>query len=85
MAGMSMKSSIIRRKNYFKNTIYDERTRILCRKNMKTKAFSRNRKITFSDILLLTLNKQGKNVSFEIRDYEINKKGKKFVNYSDEA
>ena len=28
---------------------------------------------------------QGKNVSFEIRDFELNKKGGKYVNYSDEA
>lgn len=33
----------------------------------------------------MTLNKQGKNVSFEIRDFELNKKGEKCVNYSDEA
>jgi len=34
---------------------------------------------------MLTLNKQRKNASFEIRDYELNKKGGKSVNYSDEA
>ena len=28
---------------------------------------------------------QGKNVSFEIRDFELNKEGEKYVNYSDEA
>lgn len=33
----------------------------------------------------MTLNKQGKNVSFEIRDFELNKKGEKCVKYSDEA
>ena len=33
----------------------------------------------------MTLNKQGKNVSFEIRDFELNKKGEKCMNYSDEA
>jgi len=33
----------------------------------------------------MTLNKQGKNISFEIRDYELNKKGEKQVNYTDEA
>lgn len=41
---------------------------------MESKAFTRKRKITYTDALLLTLNKQGKNASFEIRDYEINKK-----------
>lgn len=33
----------------------------------------------------MTLNKQGKNVSFEIRDFELNKKGEKQVQYTDEA
>ena len=33
----------------------------------------------------MTLNKQGKNISFEIRDYELNKKGEMQVNYTDEA
>ena len=75
MAGLRMKISVSRRRKYLRNRIYDERTRILCRSNMETRAFTRNRKITFSDLLLLTLNKQGRNVSFEIRDYEINKKG----------
>ena len=85
MAGLRMKISVSRRRKYLRNRIYDERTRILCRNNMETKAFTRNRKITFSDLLLLTLNKQGRNVSFEIRDYEINKKGEQKVNYTDEA
>ncbi len=80
-----MKKSVNRRRKYLRNRIYDERTRMLCRNNMETKLFSRDRKITFSDLLLLTLNKQGRNVSFEIRDYEINKKGEQKVNYSDEA
>ena len=33
----------------------------------------------------MTLNKQGKNTSFEIRDFIINKKGDKEKMYSDEA
>lgn len=33
----------------------------------------------------MTLNKQGKNISFEIRDFKLNKKGEKCVNYSDET
>ena len=85
MAGLRMRKSVNRRRKYLRNKIYDERTRILCRNNMETRAFSRDRKITFSDLLLLTLNKQGRNVSFEIRDYEINKKGEPKVNYTDEA
>ena len=80
-----MKKSMNRRKDYLRNKIFSESTRELCRSNMSTNTFSRNRKITFSDTLLMTLNKQGRNVSFEIRDYEINKKGGKFVGYSDEA
>ena len=80
-----MKKSVIRRKNYLRNQIFKETTRTLCRNHMSTSSFTRNRKITFSDILLMTLNKQGRNTSFEIRDYEINKKGGQFVGYSDEA
>lgn len=80
-----MKKSIIRRKNYLRNKIFSESTRKLCRNDMSTNTFARNRKITFSDTILMTLNKQGRNVSFEIRDYEINKKGGQFVGYSDEA
>ena len=85
MTGLSMKKSVIRRKNYLRNQIFKETTRTLCRNHMSTSSFTRNRKITFSDILLMTLNKQGRNTSFEIRDYEINKKGGQFVGYSDEA
>ena len=33
----------------------------------------------------MTLNKQGKNTSFEIRDFILNKKGEKMVTYTDEA
>jgi len=47
--------------------------------------FSRERKIPLPDLLRLTFNKQGKTTSFEIRDYEINKKGGHAVNYTDEA
>ncbi len=80
-----MKHSLIQRINYLKNRIFDKRTRKLCRLQCKDKSFTRNRKISFSDVLLLTLNKQGQNTSFEIRDYEINKKGESNVNYTDEA
>ncbi len=47
MAGLCMKKSVNRRRKYLRNRIYDERTRILCRNNMETKVFSRDRKITF--------------------------------------
>jgi len=80
-----MKQAIRRRKNYLKNQIFSEQTKTLCRLNEKPKAFTRNRKIKISDILLSTLNKQGRNISFEIRDYEINKKGATSVNYTEEA
>lgn len=80
-----MKNGVIRRINYLRNRIFDQRTRELCRMENKSKSFTRNRKLTFSDILMLTLNKQGKNITFEIRDYEINKKGESTVNYTDEA
>ena len=85
MTGLRMKKSVIRRKNYLRNQIFKETTRTLCGNHMSTSSFTRKRKITFSDILLMTLNKQGRNTSFEIRDYEINKKGGQFVGYSDEA
>lgn len=45
----------------------------------------RDRKIPYNDLLLISLNKQGKTTSFEIRDYEIKKKGNDKVEYSDEA
>lgn len=80
-----MKKSLIRRKELIKNIVHDENTRILCRLENDVKSFSRDRKISYSNLLLLTLNKQGKNTSFEIRDYEINKKGADEVNYTDEA
>ena len=80
-----MKQSLIRRKNEIKNRMYDDKIRMLCRLKNRPQSFTRNRKILLSDVLLSTLNKQGRNISFEIRDYEINKKGKKMVNYSEEA
>ncbi len=82
-----MKNDIKCRLKKLRNFIYDEKTREKCRlQNEKHKnTFTRNRKIPFYDILLMTLNKQGKNISFEIRDYELNKKGEKRVNYTDEA
>ena len=80
-----MKKSLIRRKKFLKDMIYAESTRSLCRLPNDTKSFTRNRKISYFDLLLLTLNNQGKNTSFEIRDYEINKKGENKVNYTDEA
>lgn len=82
-----MKKDIKYRCNILRKFIYDNETRKKCRlENEKYKnSFSRKRKIPFYDILLMTLNKQGKNVSFEIRDFELNKKGEKQVQYSDEA
>lgn len=82
-----MKNDIKCRLKKLRNFIYDEKTREKCRlqdeKHKRT--FTRNRKLPFYDILLMTLNKQGKNISFEIRDYELNKKGEEQVNYTDEA
>lgn len=77
-----MKKDVKYRYNILRNFIYDNDTRKKCRlKNEKYQnSFSRKRKIPFYDILLMTLNKQGKNVSFEIRDFELNKKGEKCVN-----
>ena len=80
-----MKQPLKRRKDRMKNNIYAEGIKELCRQKENPKAFTRNRKITVPDILLSTLNKQGRNVSFEIRDFELNKKGEKSVNYTDEA
>lgn len=82
-----MKKDIKYRYNILRNFIYDNETRKKCRlKNDKYKnSFTRKRKIPFYNILLMTLNKQGKNVSFEIRDFELNKKGEKQVQYTDEA
>lgn len=80
-----MKQSIIRRKNRIKNESSSDKIRILCRLKSKPQSFTRDRKIKFTDLILSTMNKQGRNVSFEIRDYELNKKGEGKVNYSDEA
>ena len=81
-----MKNDIKYRYNILRNFIYDDNTRKKCRLDNKKyeNSFSRKRKLPFYNILLMTLNKQGKNVSFEIRDFELNKKGEKCVNYSDE-
>ena len=73
-----------RRNNKLIDFINSEKARELCRKEGE-KTFTRNRKIPYNDILLLSLNKQGKTTSFEIRDYELKKKGCENVNYSDEA
>lgn len=76
--------NVINRKNILRNFFVSENTRPLCRlKNKNT--FSRNRKITFSDILLITYNKQAKSTSIEIRNYEKNVKGKEHVEYTNEA
>lgn len=82
-----MKKDIKYRYNILRKFIYDNDTRKRCRleKEKYQNSFSRKRKIPFYDILLMTLNKQGKNVAFEIRDFELNKKGEKCVKYSDEA
>lgn len=82
-----MKKDIKYRYNILRKFIYDNETRKRCRIDNKKyqNSFTRNRKIPFYDILLMTLNKQGKNVSFEIRDFELNKKGENEVQYSEEA
>ncbi len=82
-----MKNNIKTRFRKLRNFIYGEKTREKCRLNDEghKHTFTRNRKIPFYDILLMTLNKKGKNISFEIRDYELNKKGEMQVNYTDEA
>lgn len=76
--------SVVIRNEILEKFIYNEDTRKLCR-NQGSKSFTRNRKIPFHDVLLLSLNKQGKTTTFEIRDYEINKKGKNNVEYSEES
>lgn len=72
------------RNNNLINFINDENTRKLCR-NKDEKTFLRDRKLSYKDILFMSLNKQGKTTTFELRDYEIKKKGKENVEYSDEA
>lgn len=75
---------VVTRKKEIKNFLYDENTRNYCRLDGEN-TFVRNRKITFTDLLLITLNKKSKTTSIEIRDYELNVKGKEKVNYTDEA
>lgn len=79
-----MISNVINRKNILKEFFYNENTREFCRMEGKN-TFTRNRKITFTDILLMTYNKQAKTTSMEIRNYEKNMKGKDKVNYTNEA
>ena len=82
-----MIKSVKRRNNKIKDFIYNEDIRNLCRLSDKKykNTFTRNRKISCQDLLLMTLNKQGKNTSFEIRDYIVRKKGDKKVMCTDEA
>ncbi len=82
-----MIKSVKRRNSKIKNFIYSEDIRNLCRLTGKkyTNTFTRNRKISCQDLLLMTLNKQRKNTSFEIRDFIVRKKGDKKVMCSDEA
>lgn len=75
---------VIARKCKVKDFLYDENTRIYCRLKGEN-TFIRNRKIMFTDLLLITLNNKAKTTSMEIRDYEINLKGNDKVNYTDEA
>lgn len=79
-----MNKEVIKRKNILRDFFFSENTRKLCRLEDKN-SFSRNRKITFSDILLMTYNKQAKTTSIEIRNYEKNMKGKEKVEYTNEA
>lgn len=82
-----MIKSVKRRNDKIKDFIYNEDIRNLCRLSDKKykNTFTRNRKISCQDLLLMTLNKQGKNTSFEIRDYIVRKKGDKKVMCTDEA
>lgn len=75
---------VITRKKKIKKFLYDEYTRNYCRLDGEN-TFVRNRKIIFTDLLLITLNNKAKTTSMEIRDYELNVKGKEKVNYTDEA
>lgn len=75
---------VIKRKEEIKVFLYDNGTRVYCRlKDENT--FTRDRKIPFNDVLLMTLNNKAKTTTMEIRDYEINVKGNDKVNYSNEA
>lgn len=82
-----MISKVLERKDLIMNFIYEEETRERSRLSGEKykNTFTRDRKIPLPDLILLTLNKQGKTTSFEIRDYEINKKGGTSVSYTDEA
>lgn len=75
---------VITRKKKIKKFLYDDYTRNYCRLKGEN-TFVRNRKIPFTDLLLITLNNKAKTTSIEIRDYEVNVKGKEKVNYTDEA
>ena len=79
-----MIKNVINRKNILKDFFFNENTRELCRIDGKN-TFTRNRKITFTDILLMTYNKQAKTTSMEIRNYEKDMKGKNKVDYTNEA
>ena len=61
----------------------DKNTRYLCQTNHKY--FTRDRKLPFTDVLMITYNKQAKTTSMEIRNYEKKVKGNNKVNYSEEA
>ena len=82
-----MIKSVKRRNNRIKDFISSKDIRNLCRLTDKKykNTFTRNRKISCQDLLLMSLNKQGKNTSFEIRDFMISKKGDKNVMCTDEA
>ena len=62
-----------------RDLIFSNNINSLCRLDEEKykNTFTRNRKISCSDLLLMTLNKQGKTTSFEIRDFLIRKKGEK--------
>lgn len=75
---------VIKRKKEIEEFLYDEKTRTYCRLNNE-KTFIRNRKITFTDLLLITLNNKSKTTTMELRDYEIYAKGNDKVNYTEEA
>lgn len=79
-----MITNVVNRKNILRDFFYNESTRELCRIEGKN-TFTRNRKITFTDILLMTYNKQAKTTAMEIRNYEKNMKGKDKVDYTNEA
>ena len=77
-------SSTVNRKNKLKEIIESDEIRSWCRLEGQN-TFTRNRKITCSDLLYLTLNNKSKTTSIEIRDYEKYLKGKSTVEYTDEA